>query len=302
MGGRSSKRIKTSSEGDFENVCSSSAPSSAPAPLSSILPIITIAAHLKLVDTPASTHLQHQPQPSSSPLRHKSAPSVLIKHDSNDSIESDTNTDHLQNASTSRDPIVPPPPTPPSSDTTPVNRIKYEDEDDVIVVSPVKPPQCDPPKLKPSKEDIEARKQAALKRLEATKLAKMEAQTKQLTEALRAERDKKRRELAVKSLGAFGFTVKSEKDPGVSRYGTGRGGIAEPVPTISGPLGDLGFQVAAPVPKEWTPNPQCSNEQLKVLEQVKAGKKVFFTGSAGVGKSFLLSESVLSYYQYIRFN
>ena len=37
-------------------------------------------------------------------------------------------------------------------------------------------------------------------------------------------------------------------------------------------------------------DPRCTEEQRKVLEQVKAGKNVFFTGSAGVGKSFLLKE------------
>lgn len=40
----------------------------------------------------------------------------------------------------------------------------------------------------------------------------------------------------------------------------------------------------------WEPNASCSEEQRKVLQQVDEGKNVFFTGSAGVGKSFLLHE------------
>ncbi|MBW0494136.1 hypothetical protein O181_033851 [Austropuccinia psidii MF-1] len=42
----------------------------------------------------------------------------------------------------------------------------------------------------------------------------------------------------------------------------------------------------------FTPNPKCSQEQLEVLALVKSGRNVFFTGSAGVGKSFLLREVV----------
>ena len=73
----------------------------------------------------------------------------------------------------------------------------------------------------------------------------------------------------------------------------------------------MGFESAPAPPEVWEPNPLCSEEQLKVLEEVRQGKKVFFTGSAGaflsssprlqaesspvlgfagVGKSFLLSE------------
>jgi len=51
-------------------------------------------------------------------------------------------------------------------------------------------------------------------------------------------------------------------------------------------------EVAAAVPtiEEWKPDERCSEEQGEVLEQVKRGGNVFFTGSAGVGKSFLLNE------------
>lgn len=42
----------------------------------------------------------------------------------------------------------------------------------------------------------------------------------------------------------------------------------------------------------WRPSPACSQEQRAVLERVQQGGNVFFTGSAGVGKSFLLKEIV----------
>ncbi|PLW18880.1 hypothetical protein PCANC_12444 [Puccinia coronata f. sp. avenae] len=45
-------------------------------------------------------------------------------------------------------------------------------------------------------------------------------------------------------------------------------------------------------PPKYSPDPMCSAEQLKVLERVKLGRNVFFTGSAGVGKSFMLREVV----------
>lgn len=85
-----------------------------------------------------------------------------------------------------------------------------------------------------------------------------------------------RRELATTSLKKFGFTMAS----GMSRYGSGKGGKAEP--------GEVA--AAAPTIEEWKPDERCSEEQKEVLEQVKKGGNVFFTGSAGVGKSFLLNE------------
>lgn len=42
----------------------------------------------------------------------------------------------------------------------------------------------------------------------------------------------------------------------------------------------------------YTPDPRCSDEQLRVLDEVRLGRNVFFTGSAGVGKSFMLNEVV----------
>ncbi|KAA1066118.1 hypothetical protein PGT21_050342 [Puccinia graminis f. sp. tritici] len=47
-----------------------------------------------------------------------------------------------------------------------------------------------------------------------------------------------------------------------------------------------------PPPQPYSPDPRCSAEQLKVLDLVKLGHNVFFTGSAGVGKSFMLHEVV----------
>ncbi|KAK4705979.1 ATP-dependent DNA helicase PIF1, partial [Phenoliferia sp. Uapishka_3] len=86
-------------------------------------------------------------------------------------------------------------------------------------------------------------------------------------------RDARRRRIAERELKAYGFvdTLPTEI-PGLSYHSRGGGGTAE-----SGVV-------------EWAPDPQCSAEQLAVLEQVKAGGNVFFTGSAGVGKSFLLRE------------
>jgi hypothetical protein len=73
--------------------------------------------------------------------------------------------------------------------------------------------------------------------------------------------------LAKKQLDAFGFTIK----PSVSRFGTGSGGTGiKPEP-------------GAPpaVKEEWKPDDRCSDEQKLVLEQVRNGGNVFFTGSAG---------------------
>lgn len=45
-------------------------------------------------------------------------------------------------------------------------------------------------------------------------------------------------------------------------------------------------------PQPYSPDPRCSAEQLRVLDRVQHGRNVFFTGSAGVGKSFMLREVV----------
>lgn len=37
-------------------------------------------------------------------------------------------------------------------------------------------------------------------------------------------------------------------------------------------------------------NAECSDEQLRILDLVAQGRNVFFTGSAGVGKSFVLNK------------
>lgn len=91
------------------------------------------------------------------------------------------------------------------------------------------------------------------------------------------DRQKKREELAKQSLSQFGFTISA---PGISRYGTGRGGFE-----IKEEVG-----VKEEKPKVWEPDPRCSDEQKAVLNEVRNGRSVFFTGAAGVGKSFLLQE------------
>jgi len=98
---------------------------------------------------------------------------------------------------------------------------------------------------------------------------------------IKEERAASRKELASASLSKFGFTVAS----GMSRYGNGKGGVRDP--TVS----------QAKKPEEWVPDERCSSEQKEVLEEVKKGGNVFFTGSAGVGKSFLLHE-----YAHLRFS
>ena len=119
--------------------------------------------------------------------------------------------------------------------------------------------------------------------LEATKQAKIAESAVALTESLKKEREEKRRALAAKQLGAFGFTinVKSESN-GIVRFGTGKGGEAPPPTQAPGPLGEMGFAVAPPPPEVYEPNPMCSAEQSQVIEEVQQGKMVFFTGSAGV--------------------
>jgi len=102
----------------------------------------------------------------------------------------------------------------------------------------------------------------------------------------RHDREKKREQLAKSSLGQFGFTISA---PGISRYGTGKGGL-DVKPKLEYGAGAAAAAAAAEAPQIWTPDERCSDEQLAVLEQVRTGGNVFFTGSAGVGKSFLLQE------------
>ncbi|GAA5988260.1 hypothetical protein JCM10908_002134 [Rhodotorula pacifica] len=92
------------------------------------------------------------------------------------------------------------------------------------------------------------------------------------------DRQKTREELAKRSLSQFGFTISS---PGISRYGTGRGGFEVKE--------EVGVKKEE-VPKVWEPDSRCSDEQKAVLNEVRNGQSVFFTGAAGVGKSFLLQE------------
>ena len=57
----------------------------------------------------------------------------------------------------------------------------------------------------------------------------------------------------------------------------------------------LSPEPARPLPGSYPPSQffadaNCSDEQLRILELVSQGKNVFFTGSAGVGKSFVLNK------------
>lgn len=107
---------------------------------------------------------------------------------------------------------------------------------------------------------------------------KAEAKSREETIKIKEERAKNRRELATASLSTFGFTMAS----GMSKYGTGKGGTRD--------ASEDGGARAGEVKEAWKPDERCSEEQRHVLEQVKKGGNVFFTGSAGVGKSFLLQE------------
>ncbi|GAA6052067.1 hypothetical protein NBRC10513_002652 [Rhodotorula toruloides] len=136
--------------------------------------------------------------------------------------------------------------------------------------SPVKPFPSPGPTQRRTKEEIERKKEEAMQRLKA-----------KAEEKKRLERQKKREQLAAQSLSKFGFKI-TVASAGISRYGTGKGGVKKEDSDARSP--------SPQKPKEWAPDERCSDEQRAVLEQVKAGDNVFFTGSAGVGKSFLLKE------------
>lgn len=83
------------------------------------------------------------------------------------------------------------------------------------------------------------------------------------------------RKYGTTALEGFGFSVGT-------RIGTGAGGLKKEKQVASGE----GHAPVAP----WKANPACSDEQKQILDEVMDNKNVFFTGSAGVGKSFLLNE------------
>ncbi|GAA5844694.1 hypothetical protein JCM9279_002884 [Rhodotorula babjevae] len=140
--------------------------------------------------------------------------------------------------------------------------------------SPVPASQFPSSTQRRTKDEIAAQKEAALRRRQERDDARK-----------RTDREKKREQLAKSSLGQFGFTIST---PGISRYGTGKGGLDIKPKTEYG--AGAAAAAAVEVPQIWTPDERCSDEQLAVLEQVRTGGNVFFTGSAGVGKSFLLQE------------
>lgn len=43
-----------------------------------------------------------------------------------------------------------------------------------------------------------------------------------------------------------------------------------------------------------TTDKDCSPEQLDIIRRVRSGQNVFFSGSAGTGKSFVISQCVVS--------
>ncbi|GAA5880488.1 hypothetical protein JCM16303_005400 [Sporobolomyces ruberrimus] len=124
--------------------------------------------------------------------------------------------------------------------------------------------------------------QANKERAQRIQREKAELKSREDTFKIKQERAASRKELATASLSKFGFSVAS----GMSRYGTGKGGTGDSDPTRTS---DSSQDQMKP-PEEWKPDERCSEEQKEVLEEVKRGGNVFFTGSAGVGKSFLLTE------------
>ncbi|GAA5880174.1 hypothetical protein JCM3774_006074 [Rhodotorula dairenensis] len=135
-----------------------------------------------------------------------------------------------------------------------------------MLTSPPQATQAPSATQKRTKEEIERKRDEALERRRQREKDKHAS-----------DRQKKREELAKQSLSQFGFTISS---PGISRYGTGRGGFE-----VNEEPG-----VEEEAPKIWEPDPRCSDEQKAVLNEVRNGRSVFFTGAAGVGKSFLLQE------------
>ena len=107
----------------------------------------------------------------------------------------------------------------------------------------------------------------------------------------RAATQKRYEATASASLAQFGFTIK-QPSLGMTRYGTGKGGIKlEHARTRDDSFG-IGQVDDFDAVRVWVDDPRCSAQQLDVLDRVRRGENVFFTGSAGVGKSFLLHESV----------
>lgn len=123
----------------------------------------------------------------------------------------------------------------------------------------------------------------------AQRQAALAAQARQAQLRKREQEQEKRRSFATASLGQYGFSV-----GGISRYGSGKGGFDPSSPPQQAPGGGHRLDSAeedqrAHFKAPWIPDAKCSDEQKLVLEQVKQGGNVFFTGSAG--QSSLLSYS-----------
>lgn len=162
--------------------------------------------------------------------------------------------------------------------TTPPKNVSLEDDNSTTLKRPINsksiststspeskpflPPSSALSPGKRTREEIQARKLAAQEKLRKTQEEK--ALQNDLAKALANER------FATSQLKAFGIST-----GGATIYGTGQGGRTKPADGLN---------------LEWKPDESCSEEQILVLEKVRAGENVFFTGSAGTGKSFLLRE------------
>ncbi|SCV70016.1 BQ2448_1410 [Microbotryum intermedium] len=117
------------------------------------------------------------------------------------------------------------------------------------------------PQTTRTKEQIEAQKAAAKRR--QLEVAERKA---------REQAEKQHRELAHKSLAEWGHHLSPKRGQAWAEMSAAMQTEFKDKETV------------------WRDNPMCSHEQLEVLNKAREGRNVFFTGSAGVGKSFLLQE------------
>ncbi|KDE06119.1 hypothetical protein MVLG_03536 [Microbotryum lychnidis-dioicae p1A1 Lamole] len=111
--------------------------------------------------------------------------------------------------------------------------------------------------------------------IEAQRLAAQRRQAQVAERKAREQAEKQHRELAQKSLAEWGHRISPRR--GEMKIETSANSL----------ISNFAEKEKETV---WRDNPMCSDEQLDVLNKVREGRNVFFTGSAGVGKSFLLYE------------